>query len=192
MDIVRVEKISNEKWLNLFAATFRYNGHTGRWVFASRKVDPHRDRDRCDAVIVVPILHDDDRPPRLVVLREFRVPVGDYVYALPAGLLEPGEAVEAAVRRELTEETGLEVVAIKRVSPQLYSTAGMSDESVVMVFADVRATPGIRPQPEASEEIEVLLLDHAEVCRLCADPVARFDAKAWMALFHFQQLGQLA
>ena len=37
MQIKKSEKLTDERWINLFAADFENNGHTGRWVFASRK-----------------------------------------------------------------------------------------------------------------------------------------------------------
>jgi ADP-ribose pyrophosphatase len=191
MKILGVEKLTDEKWLNLFAAKYRHNGKTGRWVFASRKPDPQANKDSCDAVLIVPILQAPGQPPRLVVIKEFRVPVGDYIHGFPAGLLEPGESIEETVRREVLEETGFEVVRIKRVSPPLYSTSGMTDETAAMAFIDVRAVPGSAQRLEGSEDIEVLLLDFAEVCRLCDATDVRFDAKAWTALYLYQQLGRL-
>jgi ADP-ribose diphosphatase len=191
MKILGVEKLTDEKWLNLFAAKYRHKGKTGRWVFASRKLDPQADKDSCDAVLIVPILHAPKQPPRLVMIKEYRVPVGDYIYGFPAGLLEQGESIEETVRREVLEETGLEVVRIKRVSPALYSTSGMTDETAAMAFIDVRAVPGSTQRLEGSEDIEVVLLDFAEVCRLCDAPDVRFDAKAWTALYLYQQLGRL-
>jgi ADP-ribose pyrophosphatase len=190
MRIQKVEPITNEKWLNLFAATFEHNGHAGRWLFASRKKHPHGDGGG-DAVVIVPILRLPNEPPRLVMVKEFRVPIGDYVYAFPAGLLEAGESIEDTVRRELLEETGMEVVAVKRVTQPLYSSSGMTDEAVAMAFVEARATPEALPKLEASEELEVVLLDFAEVCRLCDDRSARIDAKAWATLYLYQQVGRL-
>ena len=43
----------------------------------------------------------DYQEPRLVLLREYRVPLGEYNYAFPAGLVEHGETPEAVARREL-------------------------------------------------------------------------------------------
>ncbi len=190
MKIQKVEPITREKWLNLFAATFEHNGHAGRWVFASRKTHPHTDRTG-DAVLIVPILRLPNEPPRLVMVKEFRVPVGDYIFAFPAGLLEAGESIEDTVRRELLEETGMEVVAIKRVTQPLYSSSGMTDEAVAMAFVEARTTPQALPKLEASEDLEVVLLDFAEVCRLCDDRTVRIDAKAWTTLYLYQQLGRL-
>src|SRR5438132_364382 len=145
MDIKHLDKLTNEKWLNLYAATFENRGHTGRWVFASRKDQPLAGTLACDAVIIVPVLRNPNEPPRLVLLKEFRVPIAGYMFALPAGLVDPGESIEEAVRREMAEETGLEVVALKRISPTLLSSAGVSDEAVVMVFVDVRGGAEVLP-----------------------------------------------
>jgi ADP-ribose pyrophosphatase len=190
MRILKVEKLTDEKWVNLFAATFELRGHGGRWVFASRKPRPHQGAGG-DAVLIVPVLRAPGEPARLVLVKEFRVPVGDYVYGFPAGLFEPGESVEDTVRREMLEETGLEVVKFTRLTQPVYSSSGLSDEAVAMAFVDVRPSAQPRPAPEASEDIEVVALDFAEVCRLCDDPTARIDAKAWTVLYLYQQLGRL-
>jgi ADP-ribose pyrophosphatase len=190
MHIQKIEQITREKWLNLYAATFEHNGHSGRWLFASRKPQPNTER-RGDAVVIVPVLRQTNEPPRLVMVKEFRVPVGDYLFAFPAGLLEPGESVEDTARRELLEETGLEVTTVKRVTQPLFSSSGMTDEAVAMAFVDARATPETKPKLDASEDLQVMLLDFAAVCRLCDDRSARIDAKAWMTLHMYQQMGQL-
>jgi ADP-ribose pyrophosphatase len=192
MKITSVEKLTNEKWVNLFAATYQHHDHQGRWIFASRSQKPNPEAHHCDAVLMVAVLRDEGKPPRLVLIREFRVPVGDYVYGLPAGLLEKGENIEDTVRREMREETGFEVTAVKRITPPLYSSSGLTDETAAMAFIDVRSMPETKQALEGSEDIEVLLLDFAQVCALCDDTTKRFDAKAWTVLYVYQQLGKLA
>jgi ADP-ribose pyrophosphatase len=193
MDIIKVEKLTDEKWLNLFAATYQNGEHTGRWVFASRKPgdDPYKITGRADAVMIAAILREPGRPPRLVLEKEYRVPIGDYVIGMPAGLLEPGENIEDTVRRELREETGFEVTAVRRITPPLFSTSGMSDEAAAIAFVDCTSTPGGKAHLEDSEVIEVLLLDFDEVCRMCDATGLRIDAKVWQTLYMYRQLGQL-
>jgi ADP-ribose pyrophosphatase len=191
MKVTKVEQLTGEKWVNLFAATYENRGHTGRWVFASRRPRPPAGAARGDAVLIVPVLRNPGEPPRLVLIREFRVPVGDVVLAFPAGLLEEGEPLEETVRRELREETGLEVAAIKRVTQPLFTSSGMSDESVAIAFVDALGKLDPGHLPEQSESIEVLLADHAEVCRLCDDTGLRVDAKTWPILYLYRQLGKL-
>jgi ADP-ribose pyrophosphatase len=191
MKILKIDKLTNEKWLNLYAATYEHNGHTGRWLYASRR-DSCAPGARCDAVIIVPVLHEEGRPPRLVLVREFRVPVGGYDYGFPAGLLEPGESIEETVRREIVEETGMEVIRFRKISPPLFSSAGLTDEAAALAFVDVRATPEMKQKLEGSEDIEVVLLDYEQICKLCDNPDLPLDAKAWCALYMYQQLGKLA
>jgi ADP-ribose pyrophosphatase len=190
MNISHVEKLTNERWVNLFAATFEHNGHGGRWVFASRKDKPHTGLTN-DAVIIVPVLRNPGEAPRLVLIREFRVPVGSYVYGLPAGLIEQGEPIEEAIRREIREETGFEVTAIHRITQPLLSSSGLTDEAAALAFIDVQGPPESAQYLEASEEIQVLLLDYEEVRRLCDDNTALIDAKAWTILFLYRSLGKL-
>lgn len=191
MEIVRTEKLTNERWVNLFARHYRHNGQEGRWTFASRGDGTPPPADHFDAVVIVPILLGKGRAkPRLVMLREYRAPVADYIYAFPAGLGEKGESIESVARRELKEETGLDLVEVKHVSPAVYSSAGMTDESAVLVFVTARATAGYKAAPEASEEFETLLLDYRQVVELC-NSGARLDGKAWVVLYMYQMLGRL-
>jgi hypothetical protein len=67
----------------------------------------------------------------------------------------------------------------------------MSDETAAMAFVDVRTTPETTQRLEASEDIEVMLLDYAGVCKLCETTDARIDAKVWTVLYLYQQLGSL-
>jgi len=192
MEIVNVEHLTHEKWLNLFAVTYRNGDKPGRWVFASRSHKPYEPTRRAEAVVIVPILLAPDQPPRLVFVKEYRVPIGDYVYGFPAGLLEEGESIENTVRREMLEETGLEVVTFKRVTGPLLSSSGLTDETAALVFVDVQATPESKQQLEGLEEIEVILLDFAGVCEMCANTSVHLDAKAWTVLYMYQQLGKLS
>ncbi|MFO0842791.1 MAG: NUDIX hydrolase [Gemmataceae bacterium] len=189
MKIKKLEQVTRQRWLNLFVVDYDHNGHEGQWVFASRNEKPFATHD--DAVVIVPVLRNPGQPPRLVMIREFRVPIGDYVYGLPAGLVERGEPIEGAIRREMHEETGYEVTKVRRVTQPMYTTPGLSDEAVSMAFIDVTGDENTKAKPEASEDIEVLLLDHPAICRLCQDKSARIDVKAWVVLHLFEQLGRL-
>jgi ADP-ribose pyrophosphatase len=189
MHIHKVEKLTNEKWLNLFGVEYDNAGHKGRWLFASRKKAPYQPGP-CDAVIIVPVLKKPGEPTKLVMIRELRVSVGGPVISLPAGLIDDGETVETTARREIAEETGYELVAVQRVSPALYPSAGLTDESVVLAFVEVRDAGG-KPAPQDGEAIEVLLVDHAAACAMLEAPSSKIDLKAWMVLLMYRQMGRI-
>ena len=76
----------------------------------------------------------DETGERLLVCREYRMAMAQWIYNFPAGLIDPGERPEESARRELREETGLELVRIDDVLDGSYSAIGFSNERNVCVF----------------------------------------------------------
>lgn len=189
MKIHKVCKLTKQKWLNLYVAQYSHNNYDGQWVFASRKNQPSTPNATPEAVIIVPVLKQKGKPNRLVVIKEFRVPIGCYTYGFPAGLIDEGETVETTVKREMIEETGFEVSKILKVTKPLHSSMGLTDEAIVMAYVNVKLNQSAKP--ELSEDIEVLLLDFAAVCKLCDEPDLPIDAKMWATLYMYQQLGKI-
>lgn len=104
---------------------------------------------------------------RVVLIRQYRYPLGDYVYEFPAGLVEEGEDMAAAGIREMYEETGLVFTPVDAgcCSRPFFTTVGMTDESCGMVFGYCSGQP-TSAHEEASEEIQVILADRAEARRI--------------------------
>jgi ADP-ribose pyrophosphatase len=96
------------------------------------------------SVAALPV-HEDGR---LVLVRQFRYAVGERVWELPAGRVDPGEAPEEGARRELEEEVGLRP---RSLEPLLvfWTTPGFCDE----VMHLYRAT-GLEPVPRRPDEDE--------------------------------------
>jgi ADP-ribose pyrophosphatase len=88
---------------------------------------------------------------RLVLVRQYRYPVDDDVWELPAGRLDPGEGPEEAARRELVEEVGLEAAELTRMSV-FYTTPGFCDE--VMYLFRATGLTSVTARPEEDERIE--------------------------------------
>lgn len=111
-----------------------------------------------------------EKKDRIVLIRQYRYPIGDYVYEFPAGLVEPGENMLDAAIREMQEETGLTFTPAESgsYSRPFFTTIGMTDESCGTVFGYCSGTPTNANQ-EVSEEIEVILADRAECRRILAE-----------------------
>ena len=82
-------------------------------------------------------------------------------------------------------------MTVHRVTQPLYSSSGLSDETVSMIFVDAHATPQMQPKLDLSEDLQVVQLDFAGVCRLMEDCSARIEARAWLVLYSYQLLGRL-
>jgi ADP-ribose pyrophosphatase len=90
--------------------------------------------------------------------------------------------------RELKEETGLEITRFIKIGPSIYSSAGMTDESVSMVYIECDGDPS-NDRNEGSEDIEVVFVSREEAIQLCEDASLKFDAKAWIVLINFAKFG---
>ncbi len=190
MKIIDSTLITRMKFVALFAVSYLdRKGKTRQWQLVSRGERPKcvtGDNRRPDAAIIVPYHRSQGK---LVVIREFRIPVGDYQYGFPAGLLDPGEDLATAAGRELFEETGLTLEKVYRYSPAIFSSAGISDESISMVFAEVSGSPAIDNHQD-SEEIDIFLMDRQEVRDLLRRSDIIFGARAWLAMDAFVRMGE--
>ena len=179
------KKMTAGHWLNLFDVNYiDRTGEEKSWQIVTRQKEPKcisDDYRQPDAVVIVPYHAVENK---MILLREYRVALNGYEYGFPAGLVDPGESVEQASRRELMEETGLTVRRFIRISPPIYSSAGMTDESVAMVYVECEGTPSTRKNT-ASELIEILGVSSAEAQELLKDTTLKFDAKAWLAISRF-------
>ena len=106
-----------------------------------------------DAVCIVPLLPDGS----VLLEREFRYPLNSWCVSLPAGLIDAGESLEEAVTRELSEETGYrlrdDIAPAVRPLPQPgFSSTGLTEENVQVVFAQVE--PAGPARPDSAELIE--------------------------------------
>lgn len=189
--ITRMDLLADAGWLRLFRLHYRTKSGTERsWVMATRLPVPRCANGRFDRPDAVVVAGYHIGRSKIVVTREHRVALGDDEYGFPAGLVDAGETVAEAARRELKEETGLDVVRFLRCGPPVYSTAGMTDESVAMVYVECDGEPSSEANHD-SEVIDVLFASPEEAGRLCNDTSLKFDAKAWLVLDHFAKTGSM-
>ena len=129
------------------------------------------------AATIVPILNDG----RMVLIRNYRFTVEDWLLELPAGAIDEGEAPAAGAARELLEETGYSAGEMELLG-EFFLAPGSTDERMYS-FAATGLTPG--PQKlEAYEQIVVETFAPDEVKQMLADGRIR-DGKtiATLALY---------
>jgi ADP-ribose pyrophosphatase len=132
------------------------------------------------AVVILPVLDAD----HVCLLRNHRWVVGETLWELPAGTLEPGEELEHAARRELAEETGY-TAASWRSKGYLFASPGVIDEKLHLFIAE-GLTAG-ESRPEADEELEAITLKLTDAVRMCLDGEIR-DAKTVTALLLWERM----
>lgn len=128
---------------------------------------------------------------KLLLIKEFRIPINDYEWGFPAGLIDGNESIEETVKRELHEETGMYVKNILEISPFVYNSAGMTNESIAMAFVEVEGDISDKNQ-ESSEDIQVFLKNQGQVYDLIYNGIDnKFGAKAWLIMKLFAREGRI-
>ena len=143
--------------------------------------------DKIDAVVIC-ALHKAQN--KLVLINQYRVPINKYIYELPAGLVDNNEDIETSVRRELKEETGLDLISINKINSKdkLYLSPGMTDESVAFVYClcDGEITDKYQ---EDDEDIKAMLISKEDAKNILENEES-IDIKAYLMLQMFEKLGE--
>jgi len=92
-----------------------------------------------------------DEKDRILLVRQYRLPAGQYMWELPAGKVDEGETVAQAAKRELIEETGLRAKKWKKLTT-FYPSPGFVEEKMT-IFLATGLTQG-EAQPMEDERIE--------------------------------------
>lgn len=186
-----ITKITDQKWLNLYKASWvDKEGKDREWIFVSRH-DPSlvNNTQDAEAVVIIPILKNIGEQNRLVVTKEWRAPVNDYEHGFPAGLIDTGEKVSEAIKRELFEETGLVLTKIHKISPPVFTSAGVSPGRVcyAFVYCDGEIT---NKNTEDGEEIEAISYSFEELQQYLQSD-ACFGSRTWLIIENMLQHGSV-
>ncbi len=118
------------------------------------------------AVMVIPLLIDEDGSVRVVLERQFRYPVGRVMVEFPAGKLEANEPLLHCAKRELMEETGYRATQWARAGV-LHPVISYSTEYIDIWFAR-GLTLGER-KLDSGEFLDVITAKPDELLQWCRD-----------------------
>ena len=112
--------------------------------------------------VVVPLLPGNE----IVLVRQFRYPIQQFVYELPAGKLNPGEDPAVCARRELEEETGY-TAGHWKVLTAIYTSPGFCNERLHLYLAtDLRKSEGGQQLEEGEASLTVESIPLPRVIRM--------------------------
>jgi ADP-ribose pyrophosphatase len=154
MKFEAIKKTDEGKYISRYDVTYTTNdGNTKVYEMISRNPDIKEFKELADHPVdsVVIIMHD-ETGEKILINKEFRMPCGGFVYNFPAGLIDPGEDFLESAKRELKEETGLDIIEIKDCLYDSFSAIGFSNEKNACVIGI--AGGDFSPSSSDVEEIE--------------------------------------
>lgn len=167
--IKAVQKLTDNPHLNLYHIDAKdKNNNIFDYYFASRNSEQNLKLNTKtltpEGIVIYAVT--EELSPRLVLIREYRYPLDAKIYALPAGLVDPGETPAQAATREMLEETGLSFTEYTGGAScfrrPFFLGPGLTDETSSAVYGTVTSLEGIAAC-ESTEDIQVILADQKTV-----------------------------
>jgi ADP-ribose pyrophosphatase len=121
---------------------------------------------------------------RLLLIRQFRPSIGQMVYEIPAGRLEPGESPQVCAARELIEETGYRAAEVLPLG-SFWSTVGFCDEKVFLYLG--KELVAAEQQLEPDELIELCPMTPGDAMEKMESGEI-LDSKTLLALLNYHRV----
>ncbi|MBN2363941.1 NUDIX hydrolase [candidate division WOR-3 bacterium] len=136
---------------------------------ASREIALHM-----PAVAVVPVFDDG-----VLLVKQFRYATGEFLWEIPAGIMEEDEKPEETAERELIEETGYRPEKLELLC-RFFTTPGFSNEEV-FVFMSRELSPDSSLDPDPDENIEKKIFTFSDIASCLKEGLIK-DSKTIIGL----------
>ncbi len=209
-NLTKTELLYDAKFLKLYEADYdngaRYvvTGRRAEDDLLLKKSEREIKAEYPDAVTCIVVVKMPRKAPKLLLQSEYRYPAGAFLLSPPAGLIDKSDreglsredAIRLAAAREIKEETGLLLGAkdeLEILSPFLFSSPGMTDESNALALAIVSVPDENVFTNKGAEGTELIegfrLLSKKDAAKLLRDGVdprgIPFSFQTWSALVYF-------
>lgn len=189
--INKITQTSNSLYLNTYEIDYTdKKGNHNAWYAASRRnqsefLKNFKSKDKSLDAVLMAVYHVELK--KLVIIKQFRVPLNEFIYEIPAGLIDDGETPIQSLKRELKEETGLELVEIVKSKDKIFSSCGLTDEcfNIYFVKADGEISNSYLTD---NEQIEILAIDQKDASNMVSNP-KKMDMKALYVIELYSILG---
>lgn len=130
------------------------------------------------ATVILPVSDDGN----ILLIRQYRLPLRERLWELPAGRCDPGETEERTARRELIEETGYRAGAMTRLI-EFFPAPGFATERMIAFLAEDLTAGEAKPEPY--ELIETRWVERAKALEMIRGNQIR-DAKTISTILYWQ------
>ena len=138
MKLLELKQIHRGKFLSYYVASYlNKDNKIKEYEFISRDHNLTKESFGSNIPAGVGLVPFNKDKTKIVLQSEFRLATNHFIYNFPAGLIDEGETAEDAAKRELKEETGLDLISIEAVLPPSYASPGTSDEQMKIVICTV-------------------------------------------------------
>ncbi len=174
MKLVSLEKVHQGKYLSYYEATFILDdGKSKKYEFTSRDSSLTMNKFGKGKPQGVGMVVYNESLDKVLLQLEFRLATNNFVYNFPAGLIDKDETPAETAKRELKEETGLDLVKVIDELPPSFASPGTSDEMMCIVICTAKGE--IKESVFAEEEIHAKWYSKEEVRAL-------INSKAYMSV----------
>ncbi len=185
----KVKKLTDNPFLNMYDMdALKLNKEKFKYYFATRRGDDElrikthsTDPDGISLFAVY-----GEKRDKVVLIKEFRYPINDYIYDVPAGLIEPGEDPKMAAVREFREETGMVFEPVEHglaaARKSAFPTVGLTDEMISTEYGFASGLPD-KSFMESSEDITTIIADRKELRRIISEERIAMRALFLIMLF---------
>ncbi|MCR4911168.1 MAG: NUDIX hydrolase [Bacilli bacterium] len=183
MKLKKLEKIYEGKFLTYYIADFETKlGHIKKYEFISRdkNLDINNFGKNKPAGVGMVCYSMDEK--KVLLQQEFRLATNHVVYNFPAGLIDEGETALEAAKREIKEETGVDLVECIAILSPSYASQGTSDELMQIVICKCEGE--IKDSTFEDEEIHAAWYTKEEIKKLL-DEGAYMSVRTQMFLWQW-------
>ena len=120
----------------------------------------------------------------IVLVKQYRYPVNQITYEIPAGKIDKGETPLECITRELEEETGYKAQKLGKLL-SFYPTAAFSNE-IIYIFAAFGLIDG-KQNPDEDEFISREIVSFKEAVKMVKTGRIK-DSKTIIALLYFENI----
>lgn len=165
---VKSEKIFEGRIINLRVDTVELENQK----YAKREIVEHKS---ASAIVAI-----NDKNEMLLV-RQYRKAIEDFIYEVPAGIINIAEEPDECALRELKEETGFEALKISLIF-EFYTSPGFSNEKIYLFKAENLTFTSTKFDED--EFIETIAVGKEEV-RKMVETGRIIDSKTLVAMLYW-------